>query len=302
MSSKALQAGFALLIFIGFFINFIPTINYFVNVNPHLKSAPVGKGSFMNYSMNLFLAFVNVSKGKGAVVLIIRNGSLSLKAVNNTYFMFKASARLTISYPLNRSGANIMLRSSGLLRRDSPLGRVIYLDRTSNYSVRILENHELPLERVPLNIISIKEMLNPRFYLKPVGYHGNCDIINEHLRSNFWLNYFELSCGGLLLTLYYSVIHVADHHLSLLAEDGVLRQVLEEFLSNDKQLLKFVETHSTRIVDADLTLGLINTNVRFDNDVLGRILFDFTVTYFPVNVVLIAAGLIGLVLLARRRL
>ena len=287
------------LVLVGVLVNFLPTINYYLAVHPRLKDNVLSKDVFLEYHVDVSFALVGVPEASGnntTIVFAVKPGTLVLRPINKTLLEYRFTGDVRISFPLNGTMLHKEIRSRGFVSRDSALGKLIVLPTSGNGAAVKLSNTTVWLKRVPPNIISFGVMLNPRFYLKPIAYHGK--VLGGANTTQFhtvYLTYWELEKGGLLLATY---AYSKDYP----PVDGTVVQLLDMMFSGEPRLRNLVGENTGRISGVRLVMDISNANVRLKNDLLGRLLFDFTVTYFPVNIALIAVGFVGLILLHRRRI
>jgi len=295
---------FMLLIFLGIFINFVPTMNYYLRIYPNQKSNIYSKDVYIEYAVQMFFAVVNIPsshEGSETIVFQINNGELILTPENQTWLKYETDINLVISFPLNGTNLHKNLKSSGFIQWDSPLGRLLLLESSKN-SVNS-SGVVVELYKVPPNVVSFKKMLNPRYFLKPIVYHGNMSVINEEITQHIYLTYYTLEKSGLLLAWYTDMLDKkGNSQYNIFSRDEVFSQLIEILFKNEPSYLRLIKENTEKVNNINMDLGLIDTNLRLANDLPGRILFDFAFTYFPINIALIAIGFIGLVLVHRRRI
>jgi len=293
------------LILVGVLINFLPTINYYLAVYPSLKPSVSSGNVFLEYAISLQFALVNITDASGSnttVVFKMEHGVIRLTPVNETMLEYSLTGGLEISYPLNGTILYRELASRGYIPWESQLGQLLVLPGASASGVTAVNVSGIVvnLEKIPPNIISFKAMSNPSFYLKPVAHHGKQEYMSNNTSDNtqnyaLYLTYWELENGGLLLNQYfYWKLKSPINNAAL--------QILETVFNGDPVIAGMIEGNTNRISGLTLYIGLSDADIRLRNDLLGRILFDFTVTYFPVNIVLIIVGFTGLILLHRRKI
>ncbi len=279
----------ALLILTGILINFLPTINYYLRIYPKLKDNIFSNKIFLKYRMKLIFALVNITnitKSKSSIVFIINNSTLTIRPINRTVLDYTLRANVVESFPYNGSNLNREFVSKGFIFRDSPLGRLLLLQNNGTNVINIL-NISIELRRIPPNVVNFNAMLSPAFYLKPIPYHGEY----EGRCCSIYLTYWELENNYLLLATYVYSRNIPP------INDVVLQIINMIFKHNS--IINIIRSNTDKMRGVHLVMSLSDANVRLKNDILGRILFDFTVTYFPINIALIASGLVGVILLQR---
>lgn len=282
-----------ILLLVGILINFLPTAKYYLVVNPRLKDDLFSNNVFVEYRIRGMFALVGISDALGntTVVFIIDSCTMRLEPVNKSVLKYNSNASIVISFPFNGTTLSRELSSEGYISTDSPLAKLLVLPAgvdTVNVSHMVVK-----LEKVPPNAVDFETMLNPTFYLKPIAHHGS-NMSGGRITTVVELEYWELGKGDLLLTtLFYS---------KTASVDSIGIQLPKMIFSGEPEIMNMIEEHADKLSGEHLYMGISNTNLRVRNDLLGRILFDFTFTYFPLNIALIAIGLIGLILLHRRRM
>ncbi|MEL9939941.1 MAG: hypothetical protein QW348_05075 [Ignisphaera sp.] len=280
-----------ILLLFGILINFLPTIRYYLVVNPRLKVDLFSNGTFLEYGVSGMFALVNISDALGRTTVVIDSCKIRLEPVNKSALKYDSRASIRIVFPFNGTTLSRELRSEGLVSIDSPLAKLLVLP--AGVDTVNVSHMAVKLEKIPPNVVNFETLLNPTFYLKPIGYHG--EKISEDNKTVVELGYWELGKGDLLLALFFYLETQAPI-------DSIAIQLLKMIFSGESDIMNLIEEHIDKLSNVILYMGTSDTNLRVRNDLLGRILFDFTVTYFPLNIALIAIGLIGLVLLHRRRI
>lgn len=290
---------FIILLIIGFIINFLPTINYYLTVYPHLHYN-MSPEVFIEYSIEVSFALVEIPsklENTTTVVFDVKQGILRLTYFNETMLKYNLTANVELMFPFNGTSINKELRSEGFIPWDSILGNLLILSPGNNSDIIVTVSDKIvKLEKVPPNVISFSDLLNPSFYLKPIAYHGKwIPEINSTEDATVYFTYWELENGDLLMV---------SHSYSKTRQpvDDIAVQLLSIVFSGDPSLMELIEDNSDKISGLLLLVGINDTNLKVKNDLLGRILFDFTVTYFPVNIALMIVGFVGLVLVHRGRI
>ncbi len=302
---NVLTVVFVALIVFGLVINFIPTLRYFLLVYPHQVSIDSDR-AYEKYNVDLGFALVKINKTPTKPLTIVFTGnecSVTFRHLNNaTGFAYEAVCNLTLSFPFNGSQKNVTIRSSGIIRGDSPLAKLLIINGSGDRLNINVSGLNVTVRKVPPNVVSFRNLLTVHFYLKPVGYHGKGMILNAKIDRFTYLTYYVAGKGKLLLTSYVDFIdRRRGSHYDILGKDRVTAQILEMMLKGSPYEDLMLRNRG-KLDNVDVGLDLNYTNVRLVNDVVGRILFDLTFTYFPINLVLIVVGFIGLVVVRRRRI
>ncbi len=297
-SRKIENVIFILLLLVGFTINFLPTVNYYLNVYPHLYDN-ISSGAFIEYSIDVFFALVEIPSKSGnttTVVFDVKQGILRLTYVNETMLRYNLTAIVELSFPFNETFIDRELRSEGFISWNSTLGQLLVLPPGNNSEVTVnISSKVVKLEKVPPNVVSFSALLNPSFYLKPIAYHGKWIPEINSSEAIVYFTYWELENGDLLFTS-----HAYSKNRQPI--DDLAIQIVRVVFSGEPSLMELIDENSDKISGLRLLMGVNDANVKVKNDLLGRILFDFTVTYFPVNIALMMVGFVGLILVHRGRI
>lgn len=302
---NVLTVVFVALIVFGLVINFIPTLRYFLIMYPHQVSIDSDR-AYEKYNVDLGFALVKINKTPTKPLTIVFTGnecSVTFRHLNDaTGFAYEAVCNLTLSFPFNGSQKNVTIHSSGIIRGDSPLAKLLIINGSGDRLNINVSGLNVMVRKVPPNVVSFRNLLTVHFYLKPVGYHGKGMILNAKIDRFTYLTYYVAGKGKLLLTSYVDFIdRKRGSHYDILGKDRVTAQILEMMLKGSPYEDLMLRNRG-KLDNVDVGLDLNYTNVRLVNDVVGRILFDLTFTYFPINLVLIVVGFIGLVVVRRRRI
>ncbi len=302
---NVLTVVFVALIVFGLVINFIPTLRYFLIMYPHQVSIDSDR-AYEKYNVDLGFALVKINKTPTKPLTIVFTGnecSVTFRHLNDaTGFAYEAVCNLTLSFPFNGSQKNVTIRSSGIIRGDSPLAKLLIINGSGDRLNINVSGLNVTVRKVPPNVVSFRNLLTVHFYLKPVGYHGKGMILNAKIDRFTYLTYYVAGKGKLLLASYVDFIdRRRGSHYDILGKDRVTAQILEMMLKGSPYEDLMLRNRG-KLDNVDVGLDLNYTNVRLVNDVVGRILFDLTFTYFPINLVLIVVGFIGLVVVRRRRI
>jgi hypothetical protein len=148
--------------------------------------------------------------------------------------------------------------------------------------VRLNDTRSLPVT------FEVLWVVNKPFY--PVAY--NVRLVGRE-DYDYYLYYWELEDGRLLLVGLTTSYHSQRGYGSFVADVELLRTLF----SGEPRVSSLFNVSAGDYV---LRFALEGDNVRFANDVVKRIILDSVFTFFPLNVVLVGAGFVGLVLVRRR--
>lgn len=295
-----LNCIFLLMIFLGVFLGFLPTIIYYVAYYPGLKSLQDSdvylyygiRGDFavnkvflkdgVAYLMNSTIPVnsttpIGLEFGYGTVVLRRFNGSCFRYESYIPYSIILWGGGIVNGTAMSRG---LVCNGSLVYRLLLPKGRerIVFPD----LDVRLNDTRSLP---VTFEVLSV---VNRPFY--PVVY--NVRLVGRE-DYDYYLYYWELEDGRLLLVGLTTSYHSQRGRGSFVADMELLRTLF----SGEPRVRSLFNVSTGDYV---LNLTLEDDNVRFANDVVKRIILDSVFTFFPLNVVLVGAGFVGLVLVRRR--
>ena len=275
VSSKVKIA--VILMFLGVFINFIPTIIYYVQVYPHIPLDKVGPGAYFVYKIttDFPLKFAN-----GSEYDLLFNGTLNVTVLDNG--TYRVTLKGTADYFRPLGSSEIPVEGSFVLNSSDPFIRMLFVNEKD--MVAVIGNKTAPLQMQP-NEYTFHTFggLDPytAYYFGGGGevsyvLFGGGELVMSELLLFLPQPYDALSQAPLIF--YYNVLQNVD--------------TIKHLTANATPLLN----------ESILLVGPVATNVKTVNNVIGEITRDSYMVFFPINIVLILIGAIILVLELRGKL
>ncbi|MEZ0289822.1 MAG: hypothetical protein ABWJ42_01875 [Sulfolobales archaeon] len=337
MSLSKLSYFFVILVISGLSVNFIPTLTYYINFYPHLRSEVFSSESLIRYGVRADISLTNVAVSTIYRLTVV--GDLYLSFYNNSCFKYYLDVVLQKLLP--RREVKIVRDSSVVcnpamidffIRRSSDPGErgvlIVNISNTTTLTIpladwRSLDFWQLRGEIKNSTIFPIKYRLSKFPYLD-IAYI--LTESREYLVLYYYSYTYSYSCCGLTIRYYYNDSKPQNISIPMIWGSS-FRDSVEYFIistsinaSGDSEMSSFFSsffnvfvnylsknaTEAGKLANLSYSLfyyvevGYIDSNIRMANNILARILLDFTITWFPVNIILISVGMIGLILTRRR--
>jgi hypothetical protein len=281
---KFIYALGIVLLFFGFVINFVPTLLYFATVYPGLKESFLQRDAYLRYGFGGG-PIIQVSISNHSVFLHVLNGSIVLRALNESCLGYDVSEYVMILREDNTSEREVHLNSLETCR-NTPLYNSIY-----NYLI-------LPPGQNTVNVSG--KLFELR---RPANVYVNVGARKFLLYAKDYATYRNDPAGSFLDLLY---VELATGHKVLLDEfivediENPVVQIVYQALLSDMDVAAVLKSGNATITDTSIDVFLIDGNIKPSLDIGRRVLLDFFYNFFPVNIALMMIGMILLILAKRR--
>ena len=264
-----------ILIFLGVFINFLPTIIYYIQVYPHIPLNKVGPGAYFTYNgiVAIPLRFANGSQ----ILLSLNITDLNVTVLGNNSFKITLEGQIGL---FNGSYRYYHFDSSFLANSSNPFIRMMFANKSSMTAV--VYNKMLPLRMQGLYMGHAFGGLDP--------YSAEYNGIHANFIWYILFNGGELVMSNLFVNgpkPYYSLYNATVIFFSLIRHASTIKRLTTNVTPLFNETL------------ISITPGI--SNVKTVNNIAGEIAYSFG-TFLPINVVLILIGAVILILKLRGKL
>lgn len=266
----------AILMLLGIFINFVPTMIYYVQVYPHIPLNEVGPGAYFTYKI---VTALPLKLANGSKPLLSLNGTLNVTVLSNGTYGITLEGMVQYFGP--KGVSEIPVKSSFVLNSSDPLIRMLFTNEKD--MVAVVGNKTIRLQ------------MNPKEYtfntfggLDP--YTANCFGSGEQV------SYVLFNGGELVMS---ELLVLAPRPNYTLSQAPL---IFYNKLQNIDTIKQLTANATPLFNESLLSIGPVATNVKTVNNVIGQVTWDFFMVFFPINIVLILIGAIILVLKLRGKL
>ncbi|BFI76766.1 hypothetical protein [Sulfurisphaera ohwakuensis] len=265
------------LIFLGIFINFIPTIIYYIQVYPKIPLNRVEPGAYFTYVVQIAIPLKSTNDSN--FLLSISHALINVTVINNNSYKVTINGSLSIyGYDFEKT---YIVKSSFVLNSSNPFIKMLFV--SEDKSAALMGNRTILLK------------INPSLYTFHT-FSGLDPYSAGLIKSGEQISYILFSGDKFVLSDLFvnhlqpnDTLYDATHMVwSLLQHVNTIR----ELTSNMSPLFN----ESLISIDAG------SSNVKTINNLFGEIEWDFSVTYFPINIVIILIGMIIIILKFRGKL
>ncbi|BAB66817.1 hypothetical protein [Sulfurisphaera tokodaii] len=266
------------LIFLGIFINFIPTIIYYTQVYPKIPLNRVEPGAYFTYVVQN-LAIPLKSTNDSDFLLSISHALISVTVMNNNSYKVTINGSLSIyGYDFEKT---YIVESSFVLNSSNPFIKMLFV------------SEDKPIALVGNRTIVLK--INPRYYT--FNTFGGLDPYSAEFTKNGGLIYYILFSGDKLVL---SNLFVGGLQPNDTLYDAT--HIVWNLLQHVNKIRELTSNMSPLFNETLISIDSGSSNVKTINNLFGEIEWDFSVTYFPINIVMILIGMIIIILKFRGKL
>lgn len=266
-------------IFLGVFINFLPTIVYYAEVYPHIPLDKVAPGAYFTYVVGNAVFPLKFANGSQAL-LSMTNGTLNVTMLSNG--TYRVALEGTIQYFGPKGVSEIPVKSDFVLNSSNPFIKMLFVNKKD--SVAVIGNKTIRLQ------------IDPREYTFHTFGGLNPYTADFSEGQGDFISYILFSGGELVMS---------NLLLNAPRPNDTLFRALPIFynlLQNVDAIKRLTASTIPMFNISLLSIGPYTSNVKTVNNVTGEITWDFFVTFFPINIVLISIGAIILVIKIRGKL
>ena len=283
------------LIILGIFINFIPIISFYLVEYPKFPLNGITKGAYFDYRLIVSLGASNTTdtvritcnKPPTLNVTYLGNGEYNVSILGTYCIIINAIRGPTIE------SKNVTIDYHAVLPSTSPLIKALFITNPNSLIAAI-------------GNCSIQMCANPRAF---EGFFCskllNPWIVKPH---QVWLGYSILHIGYLVLANNQKALDYVsyagpypvppDKNLSTLAEEYANLMIAT---LNQTSLHNYLNSKEYKLGSISIHVGLICTNVKPAENIIGDLTWNLTVEFFPLNFLLIIIGIILIIVYVRKR-